>query len=221
MNELLHSTGAICGALALALSGCANMSGLDAGSSYGCKAPEGVKCDSVSGVYYNAIQNNLPSQQRQPLSAPPAAPPGMLQARASVPSMPASTGPALLPAVAIRQPAASAGSYMPVPLRAAPRVFRLWIKPWEDADRDLNSESLLYVQVDDGRWMVDHVQRQVRDAYAPIRPGQPPAIASSGTAAPTAVDRAAALSPLDTNAAVQQALSTLNAQQPPRPAEPQ
>ena len=219
MNAWIHSIGVLGSALALALSGCANMSGLDAGSTYSCKAPEGVKCDSVSGVYHNALQNNLPSQQRQPLSAPPATPPGMLHASAAVAAIPASTGPALLQAVAIRQPAAPSGSYMPMPLRAAPRVFRLWIKPWEDAERDLNSESLLYVQVDDGRWMVDHVQRQVRDAYAPIRPGKGPAIAATGATESGGRDRPSALSPVDTNAAVQQALSTLNAQQPARLAD--
>jgi conjugal transfer pilus assembly protein TraV len=53
---------------------------------------------------------------------------------------------------------------MATPLRAGPRVLRLWIKPWEDADRDLNGESLVYVQIDNGRWLVDHVQRQARDA---------------------------------------------------------
>ena len=33
----------------------------------------------------------------------------------------------------------------------------------QDADRDLNGESLVYVQIDNGRWLVDHVQRQARD----------------------------------------------------------
>lgn len=69
---------------------------------------------------------------------------------------------------------------MAAPLRAGPRVLRLWIKPWEDADRDLNGESLVYVQIDNGRWLVDHVQRQARDAYAPIRPTRLPTSAGKG-----------------------------------------
>ena len=59
------------------LSGCASLSGLDGGSSYACKAPEGVTCDSVSGTYHNALQNNLPSQRRSAPSGqaePPASP---------------------------------------------------------------------------------------------------------------------------------------------------
>ena len=27
----------------------------------------------------------------------------------------------------------------------------------------------VYVPVDNGRWLVDHTQRQIRDAYAPIK----------------------------------------------------
>ena len=44
--------------LAAALPGCA-ITGLDGESKYACKAPEGVRCDSVSGTYYNALQNNF------------------------------------------------------------------------------------------------------------------------------------------------------------------
>jgi conjugal transfer pilus assembly protein TraV len=47
--------------------------------------------------------------------------------------------------------------------------LRLWIKPWEDADGDLNGESVVYLQVEGGRWLVDHAQRQVREPYAPVR----------------------------------------------------
>jgi conjugal transfer pilus assembly protein TraV len=61
-------------------------------------------------------------------------------------------------------------------------VLRLWVKPWEDADRDLNGESLVYVQVDNGRWLVDHVQRQAREPYAPIRPTRLPSSAAKGSA---------------------------------------
>ena len=50
--------------LAWMLSGCMSMSGLSGSSSYACKAPDGVTCDSVSGTYANAVQNNLPSQRR-------------------------------------------------------------------------------------------------------------------------------------------------------------
>ena len=58
----------------------------------------------------------------------------------------------------------------PSPLRSQARVLRLWIKPWEDADGDLYDQGYVYVQVDNGQWLIDHVQRQIRDAYAPLKP---------------------------------------------------
>ena len=56
-----------------------------------------------------------------------------------------------------------------MPLRSSARVLRLWVKPWEDADGDLMDQLYVYVPVDNGRWLVDHTQRQIRDAYAPIK----------------------------------------------------
>ena len=140
------------------LAACGSMSGLDGKAEYGCRAPLGVHCDSVSGNYYNAIQNNLPAQ------------------RESI-----STSRALSPASA-SQPASygwgegKAGSdiaspnFAPSPLRSEARVLRLWFKPWEDADHDLYDQGFVYVQIDNGNWLIDHAQQRIRDAYAPIRP---------------------------------------------------
>ena len=55
--------------------------------------------------------------------------------------------------------------------------MRLWFKPWEDADHDLYDQGYVYVQIDSGQWLIDHMQRQIRDAYAPLRP--PPKSAAS------------------------------------------
>lgn len=149
----------------LLLAGCTSMSGLSASSSYACKAPEGVACDSVSGTYANALQNNLPSQRRQ----------------ASKDSGPSTARSDEAASVA---PAAGSAGLPPTPLtlRSAPRVIRLWIKPWEDADHDLYDQSYVYVQVDGGRWQIGHVQRQIRDAYAPLK--APPRTAQAQEQAP-------------------------------------
>lgn len=186
--------------LAALLQGCSSMSGLDAGSGFSCKAPAGVQCASVSGVYYNALENNLPSQRRP---APAAA--------AAVPQA------APVPA-AVRTPAAThaaAGGDDPtegaIPLRAGPRVLRLWIKAWEDADRDLVGDSLVYVQVDDGRWLVDHVKRQPSAAFARVRtplasPGATTAAPVAGGTAGTATARVPLPAGADDPASVSQAL---------------
>ncbi|HCY63213.1 MAG TPA: conjugal transfer protein TraV [Oxalobacteraceae bacterium] len=136
--------------------GCASITGLNGSAEYGCKAPLGVRCDSVSGTYYNAIQNNLPSQQ--PARKPEGS--SMIPARPQPAALPANAT-----AVATAAPTVAA-----LPLRAQPRVLRLWYKPWEDADRDLYDQGYVYVQVDNGRWLIDHAQQRIRDAYTPLRP---------------------------------------------------
>ena len=156
---LCHGPLAPCAAAMLA--GCVNMSGLSGSSGYACKAPDGVTCDSMSGTYANAIHNNLPSQRSR--AVPAAAP----DAAASAPS--SARGDTLRPAVPALSP--------PTPLRSSARILRLWFKPWEDADRDLYDQGYVYVQIDGGQWLVDHAQRQIRDAYAPLRP--PPRSTSS------------------------------------------
>lgn len=140
------------------LGGCMSMSGLSGSSSYACKAPEGVTCDSVSGTYANAVHNNLPGQRSR--------------------SAPSSAAQATSPSTLSRIPSASA-SAEPMTLRSSARILRLWFKPWEDADRDLYDQGYVYVQVDSGQWLIEHAQRQIRDAYIPLRP-PPKASASAG-----------------------------------------
>jgi conjugal transfer pilus assembly protein TraV len=152
--------------LLLPLSACMNMSGLGGDSKYACKAPEGVACESVSGTYANALQHNLPSQRARRSPA--------VQKEESGERAPLAT---------IRAASSAAADYAvpgvtPAPLRSQARVLRLWIKPWEDADGDLYDQGYVYVQVDHGQWLIDHVQRQIRDAYAPLKP--PPQSAPDG-----------------------------------------
>lgn len=134
-------------AACLSLCACANISGLDGSTEYGCKAPQGVRCESVSGNYYNATQNNLPAQRERRKGNP-------------APETPA----------APTETAATDKVAIPSPLRAQARVLRLWFKPWEDADHDLVDQGFVYVQIDPGRWLIDHVQQRIRDAYAPVLP---------------------------------------------------
>ena len=169
-------------ALLLPLTGCMNMSGLSGSSKYACAAPEGVACDSVSGTYTNALHNNLPSQQTSAARGEP---------RASAPE-PGSSPP-------VRQPIAgpprsiadgSAEGTPALALRSQARVLRLWTKPWEDADGDLWDQGYVYVQVETGRWQIDHVRQRIRDQYAPLRPppANPSPAPSSSVPAPTETD---------------------------------
>jgi len=185
--------------LSLLMVGCGNMSGLGGSEQYGCKAPAGVQCQSVSGNYYNSVRGTT----RLPAVGTGA------QLVPSAPLIKASLG--RRENLPIDHATVGAG-YEPQPLRSSPRILRLWIKPWEDADHDLIDQSYVYVRVDQGKWMLDHVQRQVREAYAPLRaptkeagaaasaPSTSPAAQSSG--APQALPLS--VQPLDASAAVGQ-----------------
>ena len=174
-----HAVRAIAGSAALMLSACANMSGLDGTAEYGCKAPQGVQCESVSGNYYNAVQNNLPSQRRGRSGDSEAE--KTHGTRAS--NMPADTRAA--GSLVTTQVGAdnSSTTSVALPLRSQSRVLRLWFKPWEDADHDLYDQGYVYVQIDNGRWLVDHAQRRIRDAYAPILAPRSTPQAAQGTVA--------------------------------------
>lgn len=172
---------------AWSLSGCMSMSGLGGSSSYACSAPEGVTCDSVSGTYANAVHNNLPSQHR-PASAGTSARPVARAAEGVSSAAAAGASGGAAPRIAVSPSAASGPSAMP--LRSSARILRLWFKPWEDVDRDLHDQGYVYIRVDDGQWLVEHAQRQIRAAYAPLRP---PPRATVGGAEPR--DGAAPLRP--------------------------
>ena len=146
------------------------MAGIGGSAEFGCKAPVGVTCDSVSGNYYNALQQNLPAQQKSPPPKPDASGEPTVTDQPTrkniVPSAAATTaarpGPSAVTTLAATQLASA-------PLRSPPRVLRLWIKPWEDSDGDLHSPSYVYVPLDAGRWLIDHTPRPERSAYVPIK----------------------------------------------------
>lgn len=143
------------GAMAGVLTGCGNLSGLGGTSEFACKAPEGVRCLSVSGNYYNSVQGNQTSTRGNPPRREQALP-SESAARAPIKEVSFSAG---------GKPSAG---FEPMQLRSQSRVRRLWIKPWEDADRDLHDQSFVFLHGDGGRWLLDHVHRTIRDNYAPL-----------------------------------------------------
>jgi conjugal transfer pilus assembly protein TraV len=154
-------------ALAMAVSGCAStMSGVGGAERYACKAPEGALCTSVSGVYANSVQG-------LPLSPKPA------EKKPTATSANYGASP-----IAPTRSAAAPGTS----IRSNPRVLRLWIAPWEDADGDLHEEALVHVLVDAGRWLIEHVRPAVRtrmDGVAPpAAPAQTPPAAKPASDAP-------------------------------------
>jgi conjugal transfer pilus assembly protein TraV len=142
------------------------MAGVGGSAQFACKAPMGVQCDSVSGTYFNAVQQNLPSQQKSApeTSATPTVMDQLVDKRA--PMTHPATGAA--PSSQAKSPVAAMRE-VSTPLRSPARVLRLWIKPWEDSDGDLHSQSYVYVPIDAGRWLLEHYRASARAAYAPIK----------------------------------------------------
>jgi conjugal transfer pilus assembly protein TraV len=132
--------------LTMAVTGCGSMSGLDANSSFACKAPDGILCESMSGIYANGQQKNLPGQR-------------VHQHATAEPSSAAQETAALLPT------AIASGT----PVRTIPRVMRIWFAPWEDSDGDLHDQSYLYLTIDRGHWLIEHQHQRIIEAYRPVR----------------------------------------------------
>jgi conjugal transfer pilus assembly protein TraV len=156
------------------LGGCASwMSGLGGSEQLSCKAPEGVICTSVSGVYANAANLAARSAPIPGLNVKPAQTDTYQRSVTAAPQM--------------RAPAPSDGV-----MRSNPRVLRLWVAPWEDGDGDLYEASTVHVLIDNGRWLMDPIRPAPKsriDAVAPP-PGARPDNSTPSTAAETSASTA-------------------------------
>lgn len=166
------------------ISGCVSMlSGLGGTQSYACQAPIGAQCTSISGIYARAMHgmSEVPHPpETQPIatrvadkaSGKPAISPSAAstQATSSIVALsPLSPSPALNPVGATA-------------LRSPPRVLRLWIAPWEDADGDLHDASVVHVVVDTGHWLIERVRPVPRARLDGIKPPMAPVTPSPATA---------------------------------------
>ena len=185
---------AVAVASTIVLGGCASsLSGVGGTQSYACKAPIGAQCTSVSGVYANANANSdlLASRamheamRPQGLLAMPFLPsiPALAQrtqptstgAAAMVPASGASAGDTASTSTTNATPTTTA-------LRSPPRVVRLWISPWEDADGDLHEASFIHVVIDTGRWLIERTRPAPRSRMDIAMP--PLAVPLAPTAVP-------------------------------------
>ena len=161
------SLGAILGpTLVLSLGACTSLSGLDAKKEFACPAPVGVLCEDMSQIYARTQNGTLPSQlaraeqsqkqqnQKRALPERSGAPPTISS------NTPTTSG----AAVATTKP-----PYSGMPIRSTPKVLRVWINAWVDAEGDLHDQSFLYVMVSQGAWQVDHNRRRIMDTYGPVQ----------------------------------------------------
>ncbi|WP_017917824.1 type IV conjugative transfer system lipoprotein TraV [Burkholderia gladioli] len=168
---MMSRTTFVASAALLTLTAC-SFSGYDASSSFACKAPEGVLCNSMSGIYANAMAHNLPEQRvhtgsgattnvtlgsyAKDVDSDHSASGASRGTRAAAGT--ASTG--ILPR------ALDSGA----PVRTASREMRIWFAPWQDADADLHDQEYVYLIVDSGHWSIAHNQERIRAAFRPVMP---------------------------------------------------
>ncbi len=151
------------------LTGCAGMmSGLDANSSFSCKAAPGVTCQSISGVHQNASANNLPFQKNGDPN---------LNASASdedkekdKDKKPAAYGAAREESGQKVSPRDMVAANSGMPVRQPPLVLRVWMAPYEDEGGDLHDQSYFYTMVHSGRWMIEANRSSIANQYRPIYP---------------------------------------------------
>ncbi|WP_300086222.1 type IV conjugative transfer system lipoprotein TraV [uncultured Nitrosomonas sp.] len=142
----------------LSLGGCSTLSGYDGQTSFSCKAPGGVSCTSISGVYANAAQNNLPGlQAKKSNSKEDSGKDEVTDTSVSFAALPASHS------TPITGLTPNSGD----PILSPAKVLRVWISPWEDEDGDLHDQSYVYMQADYGRWVIEHNQRHIMNEYQP------------------------------------------------------
>lgn len=161
----------VASAALLSLTAC-SFSGYDASSSFACKAPEGVLCNSMSGIYANAMAHNLPEQRVHTGSG--ATTNVTLGSYAKDVDAVHSTSGASRGTSAAAD-AATMG-ILPraldsgAPVRTASREMRIWFAPWQDADADLHDQEYVYLIVDSGHWSIAHNQERIRAAFRPVMP---------------------------------------------------
>ena len=166
---ILAATGAL-------FTGCAStMSGLgESSSSFACKAPEGVTCKSVTGIYSNAAQHNLPAQMAKSKDAA-----AVVIEDKSVKLNSYYDDKARGDQLALLNPSkASELNKMPPslmttpqsgdPIRSLPLTLRIWLAPWIDADGDLHDQHYVYSTVHNGEWLIEANQAAIKDKYKAV-----------------------------------------------------
>ena len=141
--------------LALPLLTACSITGLGSASGqYSCGAPAGVTCMRMTDVYASTLNTPSPATAVAGSEAKPSS----TKTTSSTETQP------------LRPQAGAGVPAIDMPLRSGPRVVRMWVAPYEDSDGDLVDESRLYVQVDGGRWLIEHQRHAIASAYAPLKP---------------------------------------------------
>ena len=134
-----------------------------ASARYGCPAPSGVSCESVSRVHAGVVSGrgraeavSREAKGKRARKGPPRRREGLSEA------VPLRRGE--------RERAASPGISAPAavePVYVAPRAVRVWIAPWRDSDGMFHSAKYVYALPERGTWKIGG-----REAAAEDPPGR-------------------------------------------------
>ena len=131
----------------LGLTGCSTTLGLGESSSYTCKAPEGVSCESVSGTYANAIAGNLPGQKKRGALPTPVQ---LIEGSSEFYAVPGNQYLAPPPTVLSGKP-----------LLSEQETMRVTLFPWRDQSNVLHDKSYMYMIVKESEWNMEHTEERL------------------------------------------------------------
>lgn len=196
----------------LGITGCANYSGLDAESKFSCKAPDGVTCMSVSGIYANAKSGNLPGQKKEDKESS-----YQVQGSETSNSRPRSAdvnfnapGNVVLgvtpPSQDKKSPKEMSAPNSGAPIRTPERILRVWLAPFEDSEGDLHDQKYFYVKVDSGSWTIEAHRANIRQRFQQVYPlsRNNPSNKKTESDTPAMTPQQAAMSTLPVSTAQQQ-----------------
>lgn len=139
-------------AIAATATGCSVFTGLDAKSDFACAAPEGFSCTSMTGVYANINNPDLPKGAKTTF----------LGAQNYVHELRHKPGMDEYGRTPITHYQDSG-----IPIRTQPQIMRIWIAPWESADKTFYDQNYVYTVIDQGDWVLTHNKSNIATIYAP------------------------------------------------------
>lgn len=137
--------------VAVLFEGCTSLSGVGGEAQYACPAPRGIQCGSVSANYRQSLHRDFASQ-----------------AQATGVNSAAQLNNMSLPPTST--PTSSATVDSATPLRSPPHILKLWVAPWEDRDGVLHDAAFVFVPIDHGRWLLDHVPARTSPLTRNVKP---------------------------------------------------
>lgn len=145
--------------LALALSGCGTLTGLNAENDFSCPMTPGVSCRSLSDTYEDSVRGRTPDRIERD-KAIEAASKGLPEiegtngkAADETPAGPAvHTVKADAAQASVAAPAARAPERRSSPKRLPEVIVTIWIAPWTDDEGDFHEGEMIHARAFDARW---------------------------------------------------------------------